>query len=41
MTSRELVRRTIERDRPARVPRHTWVLPWAEQRYPDWLARLR
>lgn len=41
MTSRELVRRTVEFDRPARVPRQAWVLPWAEERHPDAVARLR
>jgi hypothetical protein len=40
MTSRELVRRTLEFDKPARVPRQAWVLPWAEARYPEWIARL-
>lgn len=41
MTSRELVRRTLEFDSPARVPRQTWVLPWAEEQYPEAVARLR
>ena len=41
MTSRELVRRTLEFDKPARVPRQAWILPWAEARFPDWIARLR
>jgi uroporphyrinogen decarboxylase len=41
VTSRDLVRCTLEFGRPERVPRHVWVLPWAEERYPDWLARLR
>jgi len=41
MTSRELVRRTLEFDKPARVPRQAWVLPWAEERFPEWIARLR
>jgi hypothetical protein len=40
MTSRTLVRRTLEFDAPARVPRQAWILPWAETRYPDWVARL-
>ena len=39
-TSRTLVRQTLDFDRPARVPRQAWVLPWAEDRYPDWVARL-
>jgi hypothetical protein len=41
MTSRDLVRRTLRFDRPERVPRQAWVLPWAEQQYPGWVARLR
>ncbi|MCU0250366.1 MAG: hypothetical protein MUE61_09170 [Vicinamibacterales bacterium] len=41
MTSRELVRRTLRFEKPPRVPRQAWVLPWAEQRYPEPVARLR
>ena len=41
MTSRELVGRTLRFEKPVRVPRQAWVLPWAEQRYPEWAARLR
>ena len=41
MTSRELVRRTLEFDAPPTVPRQAWILPWAEERYPDAVARLR
>ncbi len=41
MNPRELVRRTLEFDAPARVARQLWVLPWAEQRYPEALAKLR
>jgi hypothetical protein len=41
MTSRELVRRTVEFDKPARIPRQTWILPWAEEHHPDAVARLR
>ena len=41
MTSRELVTRALRFDGPARVPRQAWVLPWAEQQYPEWVARLR
>jgi uroporphyrinogen decarboxylase len=39
-SSRTLVRQTLAFDRPARVPRQAWVLPWAEARYPDGVARL-
>jgi len=41
MTSRELVSRTVDFDKPARIPRQTWVLPWAEDHHPEWVARLR
>ena len=35
MTSRELVLRTLEMDKPERIPRHMWTLPWAENKYPE------
>jgi uroporphyrinogen decarboxylase len=41
MTSRELVRRAVTFDGPVRVPRQTWVTPWAEARYPRELTALR
>ncbi|MBU0638035.1 MAG: methyltransferase [Planctomycetes bacterium] len=41
MTSRELVRRTLEFDAPPRIPRQMWVLPWATERYPERVAALQ
>jgi hypothetical protein len=41
MTSRELVRRTLEFDAPPSVPRQAWILPWAEQQHPEMVATLR
>lgn len=41
MTPRELVRRAIEHASPSRVPRQAWVTPWAEQQFPEAVARLR
>jgi uroporphyrinogen decarboxylase len=41
MTSRDLVRRTLQFDHPARVPRQAWVLPWAESHHPEAVALLR
>lgn len=41
MTSRELVRRTLRFDNPARVPRQLWLLPWAEENHPAELAAIR
>ncbi len=41
MTSRELVRRTLEFDnKSGRAPRQLWVLPWAEMHYPAELAAI-
>ena len=41
MTSRELVRRTVEFDKPERIPRHLWLLPWAAAHYPDELKQIQ
>ena len=41
ITSRELVRRTVEFDRPPRIPRQLWDLPWAKDRYPREYARIK
>jgi hypothetical protein len=41
MTSRELVKHTLEFSNPARIPRQLWVLPWAEDHYPKELARIQ
>ncbi len=41
MTSRELIRRTLEFDSPDRIPRQTWLLPWAERNHPAEVERLR
>ncbi len=40
-TSRDLVRRSLRFEGPARVPRDLWTLPWAEQHYPRELAEIR
>ena len=40
MDSRELVRRTLAFDSPERIPRHCWILPWAEEKYPEIIERL-
>ena len=34
MTSRELVRRTLEFNSPERIPRDLWILPWAKKYHP-------
>jgi len=39
-TSRELVRRTLEFDNPARVPRQLWLLPWAASHHPAEAAEI-
>ena len=41
LTPRELVYRTLRFEPTPRVPRHLWVLPWAEQRYPAELQVIR
>lgn len=41
MNSRERVTRTLAFRSPDRVPRQLWLLPWAEERYPREIARLR
>ena len=34
MKSRDLVIQTLNFDHPPRIPRHLWLLPWAERHYP-------
>jgi len=41
VTSRELVRRTLDFDGPPRVPRQIWILPWAEAHHSTEVAHLR
>jgi len=40
MDSRELVGRTLAFDSPKRIPRQCWILPWAEEKYPEIINRL-
>ena len=39
--SRELVRKTLEFCAPDRIPRQIWLLPWAENRYPEKLRQIQ
>ncbi|MFB3855097.1 MAG: uroporphyrinogen decarboxylase family protein [Vicinamibacterales bacterium] len=41
MIPRELVRRALEFRSPPRTPRQAWILPWAEENFPEDVARLR
>jgi len=41
MTSKELVTRTLEFDNPKRIPRQLWLLPWAQNNYPEQLKRIQ
>ena len=41
LSSRELVRQTLEFTAPSRVPRHIWTVPWTAQTYPDELAAIQ
>ena len=40
-TPRDLIKKTLEFNSPWRVPRQLWVLPWAEDHYPDELHRIQ
>jgi len=40
-TPRYLVHRTLEFKNTGRVPRQLWVLPWAENHYPDELRKIK
>jgi hypothetical protein len=41
MTSRDLVCRSLECASPPGVPRQAWILPWAEEHFPDDVRQLR
>lgn len=41
MNSRKLVLQTLDGDRPQRIPRHMWTLPWAEIHYPGEIQRIQ
>ena len=41
MSRRNLVKKTLEFDSPERIPRQIWILPWAEEKYPDFTNQLR
>lgn len=41
MTRKILVQKTLEFDSPERIPRQIWILPWAEDHYPDFTSQLR
>lgn len=38
---RTLVKKTLEYDSPARVPRHLWTLPWAEVNHPGAIEKIQ
>jgi hypothetical protein len=39
--SKILVEKTLHFDSPKRIPRHVWLLPWAEEHYADSLRQLK
>jgi len=41
MSSRDLVRGALEFKAPGRVPRQMWLLPWASENYPEWVAEIQ
>jgi len=40
-TSRDIVKQTLEFQGPGRVPRQLWVLPWAQDRFPEDLDNIQ
>lgn len=41
MSSRNLVKESLNFENPERIPRQLWVLPWAEIKYPDELTEIK
>lgn len=41
MNSKKKVKKTLEFDSPAEIPRQAWILPWAEENYPEMVVRLK
>ena len=41
MDSKNLVIKTLNFDSPPRIPRHLWLLPWAENLYPEFAKKIR
>ncbi|RLF03727.1 MAG: methyltransferase [Thermoprotei archaeon] len=41
MTSREIVKKCLTFDNPERMPRDIWILPWAENEFPEQIKKLR
>ena len=40
-TSRQIVRKTLDFEKPSRIPRQIWILPWAEKKYPQTIDLLQ
>jgi len=40
MNPKELVEKTLNFDKPERIPRQLWLLPWAEETYPSDVEKL-
>lgn len=41
MDPRTLVKKAIAFDKPSRIPRELWLVPWAQYEYPDELAAIQ
>lgn len=41
MKARECVKRTLEFDSPERIPHQVWMLPWANDHYPEVVKRIQ
>ena len=40
MSSRKLVLQTLDGENPKRIPKHMWILPWADIHYPGAVERI-
>jgi hypothetical protein len=41
MNSKELIKRTLEFNKPPRIPRQLWLLPWAIENFPEQLKAIQ
>lgn len=41
ISSRNLVKSTLEFENPSRIPRQIWFLPWANQKYPNEVRKIQ
>lgn len=41
MQSREIVKRSLNFDKPERIPRQLWTLPWSKEYYPEQIQKIQ